>query len=81
VTDKRLVGKTLEDIVQSIDQIRGIFLRGILRNSKPIPVGLKTVVERGDIVQVSGPEVVVENFARIAGRVLAPVQESDLATL
>ena len=81
VTDKRLVGKTLEEIAQTTDQIRGIFLRGILRNSKPIPVGLKTVVERGDIVQVTGPEVVVENFARIAGRILSPVQESDLAVL
>ena len=81
VTDKRLVGKTLEEIAQTIDQIRGIFLRGILRNSKSIPVGLKTVIERGDIVQVTGPEVVVENFARIAGRVLSPIQESDLATL
>ena len=81
VTDKRLVGKTLEEIAQTIDQIRGIFLRGILRNSKPIPVGLKTVIERGDIVQVTGPEVVVENFARIAGRILSPVQESDLAVL
>lgn len=81
VTDKRLVGKTLEEIAQNIDQIRGVFLRGILRNSKPIPVGLKTVVERGDIVQVTGPEAVVENFAQIAGRILSPVQESDLATL
>ena len=81
VTDKRLVGKTLEEIAQTTDQIRGIFLRGILRNSKSIPVGLKTVVERGDIIQVTGPEVVVENFARIAGRVLSPIQESDLATL
>ncbi len=81
VTDKRLVGKTLEEIAQTIDQIRGIFLRGILRNSKSIPVGLKTVVERGDIVQVTGPEAVVENFAKIAGRILSPVQESDLAVL
>jgi putative transport protein len=81
VTGRRLVGKTLEEIAQTIDQIRGIFLRGILRNSKAIPVGLKTVVERGDIVQVSGPEAVVENFAKIAGRVLSPIQESDLAML
>ncbi len=81
VTDKRLIGKTLEEIAQTIDQIRGIFLRGILRNSKAIPIGVKTVVERGDIVQVTGPEAVVENFARIAGRILSPVQESDLAVL
>jgi len=81
VTDKRLVGKTLEEIAQTIDQIRGIFLRGILRNSKSIPIGVKTVVERGDIVQVTGPEAVVENFAKIAGRILSPVQESDLAVL
>jgi putative transport protein len=81
VTDKRLVGKTLEEIARTIDQIRGIFLRGILRNSKSIPIGVKTVVERGDIVQVTGPEAVVENFAKIAGRILSPVQESDLAVL
>src|SRR4029077_4292237 len=61
VTDKRLVGKTLEEIAHNIDQIRGIFLRGILRNSKSIPIGVKTVVELGDIVQVTGPEAVVEN--------------------
>jgi putative transport protein len=81
VTGNRLVGKTLEEIAQTTDQIRGIFLRGITRNSKPLPVGLKTVVERGDILQVTGPEAVVENFAKIAGRVLSPIQESDLATL
>jgi len=81
VTGNRLVGKTLEEIAQTIDQIRSIFLRGIIRNSKPVPIGLKTVVERGDILQVTGPEVVVENFAKITGRVLSPIQESDLATL
>jgi putative transport protein len=80
VTGKLLTGKTLQEIVR-IDEIRGIFLRGIIRNSESIPVGIKTVVERGDILQVTGPEAVVENFAQLAGRVLSPVQESDLATL
>jgi putative transport protein len=81
VTGKQLVGKTLQEIVATVDETRGILLRGITRNSEPIPVGLNTIIERGDTVQVTGTEPAVEGFAKIAGRILSPVQESDLATL
>lgn len=81
VTDKRLVGKTLEEIATTVDETRGIFLRGITRDSQPIPVGLNTIVERGDILKITGTEPAADAFAAIAGRILSPVQESDLATL
>jgi putative transport protein len=81
VTCKRLVGKTLEEIAQTVDETRGIFLRGITRNTELIPVGLKTVVERGDILKITGTEAAADGFAEVAGRVLSPIQESDLATL
>jgi putative transport protein len=81
VTGKKLIGKTLEEIAQTVDETRGIFLRGINRNSEPIPPGLKTVVERGDILKITGTEAAADGFAEIAGRILSPVQESDLATL
>lgn len=81
VTGKQLAGKTLEEIVVTVEETRGVLLRGITRNSEPIPVGLNTVVERGDVLMVTGTEPAVEAFAQIAGRVLNPVQESDLGTL
>jgi putative transport protein len=81
VTGKQLVGKTLQEIVTTVDETRGVMLRGITRNSEPIPVGLNTTVERGDTLQVTGTEQAVEAFAKITGRVLNPIQESDLGTL
>ena len=81
VTSKRLTGKTLQEIAMTVDETRGILLRGITRNSQSIPIGAKTTVERGDIVQVTGTEQAAERFAQVAGRVLHPIKESDLATL
>ncbi len=81
VTGKKLTGKTLEQIAYDVDETRGIFLRGITRNSEQVPLGLKTVVERGDILKITGTEAAADAFAEIAGRILSPVQESDLATL
>ena len=81
VTAKRFVGKTLQEIAETIDETRGVLLRGITRNSQSIPIGVKTTVERGDIVEVTGTEPAVERFASIAGRILNPVKEADLATL
>ncbi len=81
ITGKRLIGKSLQEIAVMIDETRGIMLRGVMRDNEVIPVGLHTIVERGDTLQVTGTEPAVEAFAAIAGRVLSPIQESDLATL
>ena len=81
VTGKRLAGKTLKEIVETVDEARGVLLRDITRNLESIPIGPMTVVERGDILQVTGTESAVEGLAQVAGRILSPIQESDLATL
>jgi putative transport protein len=54
VTGKRLVGKTLEEVGQTVGEARGVFLRGISRQSQTVPIGLKTIIERGDILKVTG---------------------------
>lgn len=81
VTGKAIVGKTLLEISETVAETRGVLLRGITRNTEPIPIGLMTVVERGDILQVTGTEPAAEAFAGVAGRILSPIQESDLGTL
>src|SRR5205807_868609 len=50
VTGKALVGKTLQQIVETVDEARGVLLRGVTRHTESIPVGRMTVVERGDIL-------------------------------
>ena len=81
VTGKAIVGKTLLEISETVSETRGVLLRGITRNTEPIPAGLMTVVERGDTLQVTGTEPAAEAFAAVAGRILSPIQESDLGTL
>lgn len=81
VTGNRVVGNTLQELVDTVDETRGVLLRGITRNSQPIPIGDNTVLERGDIVQVTGTEPAVQRLAEVAGVVLSPIKESDLATL
>lgn len=81
VTGKSLIGKSLQEIAETVDEARGVLLRGVTRSSEPIPVGLNTIVERGDTLHVTGTEPAAEGFSQIAGRILSPIQESDLATL
>ena len=52
-----------------------------MRGSRPLPIGRGTIVERGDTLQVTGTEAAVEKLASVAGRVIHPVQESDLLVL
>ena len=81
VTSKTIAGKTLQQIVDDVEEARGVLLRGMTRGGHDIPIGTNTVVERGDTVHVTGSETAVKKLAPIVGRVILPTQESDLAVL
>ena len=81
ITSKRIAGKTLQEIVDDVEEARGALLRGITRGGHDIPIGTNTVIERGDILHVTGSEGEVQNLAPLAGRVIHPMEESDLAVL
>jgi len=81
ITSKRIAGKTLQEIVDDVEEARGVLLRGITRSGHKIPIGTNTVIERGDTVQVTGSESAVEKLARVAGRVIRPTEDSDFAVL
>lgn len=81
VTSRAIAGKTLEDIVDSLHEARGVLLRGITRGDQSLPIGTKTVVERGDTLQVTGSEVAVGKLAPVVGRMIHPTEDSDLAVL
>jgi putative transport protein len=81
VTQKAIVGKTLLELVTNVHEARGVLLRGIIRAGRPMPIGTEVVVERGDTLQVTGTESAVTKLAPVVGKILSPIEESDLATL
>jgi putative transport protein len=81
VTSKLVVGKTLHDIVEGIDEARGVLLRSITRAGQSIPIGPGTVVEQGDTLQVTGSEAAVERLAPLVGKLINPTEESDFVVL
>ncbi len=81
VTSRQVAGKTLQSIVETVDDARGVMLRGITRAGRSLPVGLNLVVERGDTLHVSGPEDDVERLAPIVGRKIQPGEDSDIGIL
>ncbi len=81
VTSKAIAGRTLQDIAESVDEARSVLLRGITRADQSLPIGTQTVVERGDILHVTGSEAAVERLAPVVGQVIRPVEETDLSIL
>ncbi len=81
VTNKPLVGKTLQEIADTVPETRGVLLRGITRGGHPIPIGTETVLYRGDTLHVSGTEHSIEKFAPIVGKLLRPTEDTDLSAL
>jgi putative transport protein len=81
VTSKTIAGKTLQEIVDDVEEARGVLLRGITRGDQEIPIGTNTVIDRGDILHVSGSESAVEKLAPVVGRAIHPTDETDFAVL
>jgi putative transport protein len=81
VTNKAIAGKTLQEIADTVDEARAVLLRGITRSGKSLPIGANVVVERGDVLHVTGTESAVEKLAPVVGIKLRPLEETDLSIL
>jgi putative transport protein len=81
VTSKAVAGKTLKELVEEIDESRGVLLRSITRGEQSLPIGPGTVVERGDTLDVTGSEAAIDGLASVVGRIVHPTEETDFAVL
>jgi putative transport protein len=81
VTSRDIVGKTLQQLVDTVEEGRGVMLRGMTRGGESLPVGLNVEVERGDTLHVIGPESNVQKLAPIIGRIIPPNEDSDIGVL
>lgn len=81
VTNKAIAGKTVGEIARTSEEVRSVFLRGISRRGQEIPVAPGTVVERGDVLRLTGPEQAVTRVAAMAGQILKPTDSTDFVAL
>jgi putative transport protein len=81
VTSRQVAGKSLQEIADTVEQARGVLLRGITRGGRELPLGANVIVERGDTLHVTGPEYDVEKLAPVIGRKIQPNEDSDLGIL
>jgi putative transport protein len=81
VNRRDVIGRTLEDIVAAIGDVRGVFLRDVLRGGMSVPVAPGTVLQRGDIVRVTGPEPAVIRAHRHLGTIVMPSETTDFVAL
>lgn len=75
-SNKGVVGQTIEELARD-DAVRGVFLRELVRYGQEIPIGLKTVVERGDVLHVVGSEAAVMRAAGEIGEIVTPSETTD----
>jgi putative transport protein len=80
VTAPGTAGRTLEDLAVD-DSVRSVFLRRLVRHGHDIPIGTRTVVERGDVMHVVGSEAAVLRAAGSLGEVIAPSDVTDFVAV
>jgi putative transport protein len=82
VTNRRLVGRTLQELVQTAEfDLRSVGLRRLVRGTQEIPFGAMTVLNPGDVVELMGPQRAVERVAAAIGYALRPTHSTNLARL
>ena len=81
VTSKDIAGKTLQQIVDNVELARGVMLRGITRGGLSLPTGANVVVDRGDVLHVTGSEPDIEKLAPVIGRKIQPTEDADIGVL
>ncbi len=81
VNRREIDGKTLEQLGTEIGDARSVFLREIQRGDQRIPVARGTVIHRGDVLRVTGPEPAVIRAEAALGRTVVPTENTDFVTL
>lgn len=80
VSGPEVVGRTVEELARD-DTLRSVFLRRLTRGGQEIPAGIRTVIERGDVVTLVGSEVAVERAARTFGQLVRPTEVTDFVAV
>ena len=79
LTRKDAADRTLASIAE--EHGRGVVLQALVRGGEPIPFSPGTLLNRGDLLRITGAEVDVERAGRALGYVERPSSETDVVFL
>lgn len=77
LTDRKVAGRNLGEVARDA-AARGVFLRKITRAGQELPIAARTVVNRGDVVSLSGARRHVEPLATAIGWIVRPTSQTDM---
>jgi putative transport protein len=80
LTSREVAGRSLTEIDKQ-DWTRGVYLRGVRRGDAELPIAPGLVLERGDILRLSGAESILASVTGRIGTVIAPVTATDFIVL
>jgi putative transport protein len=81
ITSKQVIGKTIAELAADHGRVRGVYLQAIQRGEEEIPREDWTVIERGDMMRITGSPTDVDRTAAFAGFVERDLARTDLAFL
>ena len=82
VTNPQLIGPTLAELVRSeAFDLRSVGLRKLTRGTTVVPHGEQTVLDRGDVVELIGPQRAIARVATAIGYPLHPTNTTSLSVL
>lgn len=79
INSPEFTGKTVAEINETAgaDLRHGIYVIGIKRADKPLPLALDTVIEAGDVVTLYGTDQDLQRAAKSIGTVIVPSDKTD----
>jgi aspartate-alanine antiporter len=82
VDNRKLHGRSIKDVAERVgDNARGVFLRGITRMGREVPLSPDTRVYVGDVMTLVGSTRNIERAAAQIGQILRSGDRTDIAFL
>jgi putative transport protein len=82
VTERQLHGRSLQEIADRVgDNARGVFLRGLSRMGREVPLSPDTRIYVGDVMTLVGSTRNIERAASKVGQMLTSGDRTDIAYL
>jgi putative transport protein len=80
VTNRDIAGRSFGELA-SWPPGRGMGVRKVIRGGEEIPISPATVLDRGDVIELVGPQPTVERAAREIGQIELPTASTNLVLL
>ena len=80
VTNKAIAGMTLLELVEADREreLRGVYLRKLIRAGREMPFAPGTKIDRGDVLQLAGPKTAIERAAARIGYADRITEKTDM---